>query len=351
MRTSIAVVTGLLSLLQVAMLWGAQRVVLVAGGEGGEGVPAVEAKLIGPFGVDFDKAQNLYLVEIAGHRVLRVDRSGLLTRIGGTGQKGDSGDDGPALQAEFNGMHSLAVAPSGYIYVADTWNNRVRKIDLQRGTIHALAGTGKKGFAGDGGPAVSAQFGGIYCVALDPRGQRLVLTDLDNRRIRVVNLATGIVNTRAGNGEKGKPMDGATAQQAPLVDPRAAVVDAQDNLYVLERGGHALRVVDSRGVIRTLIGDGKGDTKLKGPKHLCLDREGNVIIADTENHRIIKYLVREGKTVIVAGTGEKGKAGVGGPPDRLQLNQPHGVTISPTGELMIVDSSNDRVLKIESTGS
>jgi lysophospholipase L1-like esterase/sugar lactone lactonase YvrE len=323
--------------------------VLVAGGSGAEGGPAAAAKLDGPFGVDFDRAGNAFLVEIAGHRVLKIDRQGVLTRVGGTGAKGDAGDGGPAMKAEFNGMHSLAVAPNGDIFVADTWNNRVRKFDPRTGTITALAGTGKKGFSGDGGPAVRAEFGGIYCVALDPKGERLVLTDLDNRRIRVVDIATGVVATAAGNGEKGKPADGADARTAPLVDPRAAVLDSLGNVWILERGGNALRVVDPAGKIRTVIGDGKGDLTVKGPKHLCIDRDGSVIVADTENHRILKYLPRENKTVLIAGTGEKGTAGVGGPPDQVQLSQPHGVTIGPTGELFIVDSSNNRVLKIERT--
>jgi DNA-binding beta-propeller fold protein YncE len=321
---------------------------LVAGGSGGEGGPAIEAKLDGPFGIDFDTAKNAYLVEISGHRVLRIDPRGTLTRLGGTGQKGNGGDGGPALNAEFNGMHSLAVA-SNQIYIADTWNNRVRSIDLQSGRISAVAGTGNKGFSGDGGPAVKAEFGGIYCVALDPKGNRLILTDLDNRRIRVVDLKSGLVSTAAGNGEKGKPEDGAIAASAPLVDPRAAVADSAGNLYILERGGHALRVVDSEGKIRTLIGDGKSDTMLKGPKHLCVDREGNVIIADTENHRIVKYVVRDKEILPVAGTGQKGTGGVGGPPNQVQLNQPHGVTIGPDGELLIVDSTNNRVLKLEIT--
>lgn len=339
--------TGLFFCFAIGAARAADKVVLVAGGSGDEGGPATAAKLDGPFGVDFDRSGTAFLVEIAGHRVLRIDRRGMLTRVAGTGAKGDGGDGGPALKAEFNGMHSLAIAPSGEIFVADTLNNRVRKLDARTGTITAFAGTGKKGFSGDGGPAVQAEFGGIYCVAIDPQGKRLVLTDLDNRRIRVVDLSTGIVTTAAGNGEKGKPADGADARTAPLVDPRAAVLDLHGNLWILERGGNALRVVDPAGKIRTVIGDGKGTVTVKGPKHLCTDRDGNVIIADTENHRILKYLPREDKTVPVVGTGEKGTAGVGGPPDQVQLNQPHGVTIGPSGELYIVDSSNNRVLKIE----
>jgi sugar lactone lactonase YvrE len=254
-------------------------------------------------------------------------------------------------------MHSLAVAPNGDIFLADTWNQRVRSIDSRTGIITTIAGTGEKGFSGDGGPALKAQFGGIYCIALNAAGDRLFMADLDNRRIRVLNLKTGIVQTVAGNGKKGVPEDGALAASAPLVDPRAVAVDVNGNVYVLERSGHALRVIDVRGRIKTVVGTGKpgatgdgGDARgatLNGPKHLAVDREGNVIIADTENHMIRKYIPTEGKIVRVAGTGKKGSAGIGGPPERAELSQPHGVYVHPSGVLYIADSSNHRVLKIE----
>jgi sugar lactone lactonase YvrE len=294
---------------------------------------------------------------MTGQRVRKVDAKGILTTIAGTGQKGDGGDGEAATKAQFNGMHSLAVTANGDLYLADTWNNRVRKIDAKTGVITTVAGTGQKGFSGDGGPAAKAQFGGIYCVALDPKGERLYLADLDNRRIRVVDLKSGTVNTVAGNGERGVPKDGADARSAPLVDPRAVAVDAKGNVYILERSGHALRVVDDKGKIRTVAGTGKagatgdgGDARqatLNGPKHLCIDLEGNVLIADTENHLIRKYLPKEGKIVRVAGTGKKGADGVGGDPLKADLSQPHGVYMHPSGVLYISDSSNHRVLKIE----
>jgi sugar lactone lactonase YvrE len=336
----------------------ADKLVLVAGGgQESDGVPATQGRLQAPFGVDFDKAGNLFLVELTGQRVRKVDRQGILTTIAGTGQQGDRGDGGPPLKAQFNGMHSLAIAPNGDIYLSDTWNNRVRKIDAKTGVLVPVAGTGQKGFSGDGGPATQAQFGGIYCVALAPKGERLYLADLDNRRIRVVQWETGVVSTVAGNGQRGVPMDGAEARSAPLIDPRAVAVDGQGHVYILERSGHALRVVDPNGKIRTVVGTGKagatGDggparqATLNGPKHLCIDLEGNVLIADTENHLIRKYLPREEKIVRVAGTGKKGTAGVGGPPEQAEFNQPHGVYVHPTGVLYITDSSNNRVLKIE----
>jgi NHL repeat len=333
------------------------RLVPVAGGgSGGDGSPADRAELIGPFGVGFDAEGTLFFVEMTGNRVRKIGPDGLVTTIAGTGRKGSIGDDGPAAKAELNGPHSLAVTRNGDVLVADTWNNRVRKIDARSGRITTVAGTGKKGFSGDGGPAAQAEFGGIYCLALDEAGQTLDLADLDNRRVRRINLATGIVSTVAGNGQKGVPNDGDEARSSPLVDPRAVAIDGRGNLYILERSGHALRVVDRSGKIRTVAGNGQqGDSgdggdarqaRLNGPKHLCVDARGNVLIADTENHRIRLYNPEDGTIRTVAGNGRKGTKGLGGPPSGAQLAQPHGVTIGPGGVLYISDSSNNRIVKI-----
>ena len=357
MRVRIDAVGAVVLVLAGAPAVQAEKLLLVAGGgNGADGTAAAQAKLVTPFGVDFDRSGNLYFVEFTGYRVRKIDPRGILTTIAGTGEKGGGSDGVPALKARFNGMHSLAVTPAGDVLVADTWNNRVRKIDARTGLITTIAGTGEKGYSGDDGPAVKARFGGIYCLALDAKGERLYLADLDNRRIRVIDLGSGIARTMAGNGRRGVPEDGADARSAPLLDPRAVAVDAQGNVYILERSGNALRVVDAAGKIRTVAGTGQkgagGDggparqATLNGPKHLCIDRDGNVIIADTENHLIRKYLPREGKIVRVAGTGKKGTAGLGGPPEHAELNQPHGVYVHPSGDLYIADSSNHRVLRI-----
>jgi hypothetical protein len=333
------------------------RIELVAGGgTGGDRASARQAKLTSPFGTAFDSAGTLDFVEMLGHRVRKIGADGLVTTLAGTGRAGSGGDNGPAAAAELNGPHSLAVTGNGDIFVADTWNNRVRKIDARTGQITNVAGMGLKGFSGDGGPAAQAEFGGIYCLALDEDKQTLDLADLDNRRVRRVDLKTGTVTTVAGNGKKGVPADGDDARSAPLVDPRAVARDGRGNLYILERGGHALRVVDRAGRIRTVAGTGKagdsgdgGDARratLNGPKHLCADAAGNVLIADTENHRVRIYRSHEGTIDTVAGTGRKGTAGLGGPPRDAELNQPHGVTVGPGGILYIADSSNNRILKI-----
>lgn len=332
----------------------ADKVIVVAGADDSA---ATKAEIRTPFGAEFDRQGNMYIAEYSGHRVLKVDGKGVLRVLAGTGEKGFGGDGGPALKAKFNVMHNLAIAASGDVYIADTGNRRVRKIDAETGTIMTIAGTGKKGFSGDGGPAAEADFGDIYCAALDPDGKRLYLADLDNRRIRVVDLKTNIVRTVAGNGRRGVPEDGAEAMKAPLVDPRAVAVDGKGNIYVLERGGHALRVVNAAGTIRTVAGTGKqgfsgdgGDAikaRFNGPKHLYLDADGNVLIADTENHVIRKYRPADGKIVRVAGSGKQGKGGVGGPAEHVELNQPHGVYVHRSGAIYIADSTNHRILKIE----
>jgi DNA-binding beta-propeller fold protein YncE len=354
----LAAVVALVSPLALAQLARADRLVLVAGGgEQGDGHEAARAKLVQPFGVDFDDGGMILVVEMAkGERLRAINTRGRLGTLAGTeGKKGGDGDGGPGGKATFNGMHSLAVGPKEAVYLADTWNNRVRVYDLAVDRVAAFAGTGEKGFSGDGGPADRAKFGGVYCVSFDPEMKDLYITDLDNRRIRKVDMTTKVVTTVAGNGQKGVPKDGGDATKEPLVDPRAHAVDRDGNLWILERGGHALRVVDSKGKIRTVAGTGtKGmgtgkalEAAMNGPKHLCIDRDGTVLIADTENHRIVRYNPKDGTLSAVAGTGKKGTAGVGGDPLRAEFNQPHGVIVHPkSGEIFISDASNGRVLKI-----
>ncbi|MSU71875.1 MAG: hypothetical protein EXS43_05980 [Opitutus sp.] len=328
----------------------AAKIVLVAGGSADAvNVPAKEAKLKEPFGAEFDRAGNLFILEMgSGNRLLKVDAKGTLSHVAGTGVAGSAGDGGPALQAQFNGPHNLAVLPDGNVLIADTWNGRIRKVDFKAGVVSTLPGYGV--------PVEKAKASGPYCIALDFTGTKLYLADL--QVVRVIDLATGKSTVVAGNGQKGRPQDGAVATEAPLSDPRAVAVDRKGNVYILERNGHALRVVDTAGKIRTVVnasgtkgGDGDGGPALaatmNGPKHLCVDREDNVIIADAENNLVRKYLPATGRIVRVAGTGQPGTAGLGGDPMQAEVFRPHGVTVhARTGELYITDSYNNRILKI-----
>lgn len=328
----------------------ADKIVLVAGGtRDAVGIPAVDAVLREPFGTGFDAAGNMWIVEmISGNRLLKVDAAGVLTHFAGQLKPGFSGDDGPALQAQFNGPHNLAVLPNGNVLIGDTWNGRVREVDVKRTTVKSLAGFEV--------PVEKAKGSGPYCIALSPNGSKLYVANL--RQIHEVDLATGRSKVIAGNGKKGMPRDGDMATQSPLIDPRAVAVDASGNIYILERGGHALRMVEKSGRIRTVVnasgtkgasGDGGPAlaATMNGPKHICMDRDEGVLIADAENHLIRRYLPKDGTIQRVAGTGKQGSAGAGGDPLQCQLARPHGVTVHPkTGELFITDSYNNRVLKI-----
>lgn len=321
----------------------------------GDAVLVLGEHLREPFGVTFTPEGAAFIVEMSGHRVSRLSPQGTVRVIAGTGEQGFTGDDGPAIEARFNGPHHLLMGPDGHLYIADTWNHCVRKIDLATGIVSRVAGTGEKGFSGDGGKAVDAKFGGIYALAF--AGRTLFICDLDNRRVRTVDLSAGIVRTVAGNGEKGVPIDGQDALTQPLVDPRAVAVDSVGRLYILERGGHALRVVERNGRIRTVAGTGtpgfSGDggparaAQLRGPKHISVDHADNVLISDTENHVIRRYSPGTGLITRFAGTGEAGSSGVNGPPEQCMLNRPHGAQIHwATRAIYISDSDNHRVLRV-----
>ncbi len=312
----------------------------------GDDDAATPSPLHRPFGVDFDAAGNMYIVELEGGRVHRRDAvSGEVTTIAGSSDKGHGGDGGPAARATFNGMHNVAVTPDGDVYIADSWNHCVRRIDGRTGIITTAFGTGEEGFSGDGGPASEARFNYVMCITLSPAGDALHVADLRNRRVRTIDLASGIVTTIAGNGERGVPEDGAMAVESPLVDPRAVAADSKGNVYVLERGGHALRVVAPDGAIRTVVnasgepGDDDGPAlmaRLRSPKHIAVDSEDCVVIADDQNGLIRRYDPRIERVTTLLGRG-----------DGIELRSPHGVCFEQ-GKLFVVDTGNDRILRVYS---
>ena len=336
----------------------AEKIVLVAGGGAAEkDAPAAQCALHEPFDVEFTPAGEMVIAEMEhGNRVLKVDAGGILRVIAGTGAKGYLGDGGPAVAASFSGIHNLAVLPGGDLLLADTFSNALRRIDMKTGVIQTMAGNGKQGFGGDGGPASAAQFSTVIQISLDPAAAQLYVADIGNRRVRRIDLGSGIISTVAGNGRTGVPADGAEALNAPLVDPRAVVPDAAGGFYILERSGNALRYVDAAGKIKTVAGTGqKGFTgdggpalaaTLNGPKYVTLDHDGSVLIADAENNVVRRYAPKTGLITRVAGTGKSGAAGLGGDPLQCQLRRPHGVTVARDGTLFIADSYNDRILKI-----
>jgi len=299
-----------------------------------------------PMGIDFDDAGNMYIVELAGGRAHKLDAAGKLTHYSGDGGQSYTGDGGPVGNATFNGMHNVAVTPEGDVYISDSWNHVIRKVDRHTGTISTVAGTGKEGYGGDGGPATSAQFNMLMCVSLNPACDKLYMADGANRRIRMVDLVTGIADTVAGNGEKGVPHDGAVARTSPLVDPRAVAVDSKGLIYVLERSGNAIRVVTPDGRIHTVAGTGeKGhrdgpalSATFGAPKHITIDDRDRVIVADDANAAIRRYDPAEGTVTTLLGQGS------GNPP--IELSRPHGVCFK-RGTLWVVDTGHDRIFHVE----
>lgn len=328
----------LLTLLLCAGFAHSAEVVVVAG----DG----EHKLVEPFAVEFGPKGDWYICEYKGQRIVRVESGGKITILAGTGKEGNSGDGAAASTATLRDPHGIALSQSGQMYVADTLNHTIRRIDLKTNVITTIAGTGEKGFSGDGGPAAKAQFNGTFALALNKANDRLYVADLSNRRVRMIDLKSGIISTIAGNGQNGEPSDGAEAASSPLVDPRAVTVDSKGNVYILERRGNALRVVDAKGKIRTLIRPGSVTPDLNGPKHLCVDGRDSVIIADAENHLIRRYDPGSGRTTVIAGTGKPGSRIHSSNPLSTELNRPHGVTVNRRGELYVSDSYNHRILKL-----
>lgn len=298
-----------------------------------------------PFGVDFLSDGTMIIVELGGGRVHAFTPDGAFQTLSGDGSTGYDGDGGPARAATFNGIHNVAVAADDAIYISDSWNHCVRRIDPDDGTISTVVGTGAAGDSGDDGPALDATFNYIMCVSLSPDHEQLYLADLNNRRIRVVALASGIVSKVAGDGRRGIPTDGEPALSSPLVDPRAVAVDSEGRVYILERGGHALRVVETDGAIRTVAGTGEAgfrdgpalEAQLNGPKHLAVAPDDSVYIADDVNGAIRRY-DPETKTVsTVLGRG------FGHP--SLTLLHPHGVCVEGD-TLYVVDTGHDRIFRM-----
>jgi len=342
----------LVCLCRCSLFSAADEVQVVVGGlmsaEGGDWKPDT-SPLTAPFGVAFDRAKTMWIVELEGGRVHRLSADGRLQQAGGDGSRSYRGDGGPLAQATFDGMHNCAVLPNDDLLIADSWNHCVRLVSAETHVISTIAGTGKQGFSGDGGPAVHATFDYVMCITLNPAASVLHIADLNNRRVRALDLKTGVVRTVAGNGQKGVPADGLRAVDAPLVDPRAAAEDSAGRLYVLERGGHALRVVLPDGTMRTVSGTGRqgfadggpGEAQFGAPKHLCVGVRDRIYIADDQNGAIRVYDPQTHKVLTVLGRGFGD--------ERIRLKNPHGVTVHD-GWLYVVDMGNNRVLRMREPG-
>jgi len=328
----------------------------------GDGGPAAQAQLDGPWGGIADSIGNLYIAEIWGNRIRKVGADGMITTVAGNGQSGYSGDGGPATQAKLNSPAYVAVDALGNLYTTDSGNFRIRKVD-RSGIITTVAGNGIEGYSGDGGPATESRIS-PEGIAVDDAGN-LYLTDRGNIRVRRVD-TNGIITSVAGNGNKGYSGDGGPAAQAGLDDPVGVAADHFGNFYICDRGDHRIRLVTNAftsnadpNIITTIAGNGNSGSSGDGgpategqlfrPWGVTVDSSNNFYFADYGNDRIRK-VDTNGILTTVAGNGEPGDSGDGGPATQARLDSPLDVTIDARGDLYIADTWNQRIRKVDKNG-
>ncbi len=321
-------------------------------GFSGDGGPAVAAQVDNPFGVIRGPDGAIWFCEYSGQRIRRVAADGKISTIAGSGEKGFRGDGGPALQASFNLPHEIRFDRHGDLYIVDMQNHAVRKVDMKTRAISTVAGSGKPGYAGDGGPATKSLLKSPHSIQFGPDGN-LYICDIGNHVIRRVDMHSGVISTFAGTGVAGATPDGSPIQGTPLKGPRSLDFDREGNLWLATREGNQVFKFDLRaGKIMHVAGTGVsgftgngGPAKqatLKGPKGIAIDADGNVWLADTESHTVRMINAKSGNLELIAGTGEEGD-GPDGDPLKCKMNRLHGVFVDTDGSIFIGDSQAHRV--------
>ncbi len=315
-------------------------------GFSGDGGPATLATLREPIGIAIDSNGAVYFSDSSNDRVRKVS-GGIITTVVGNGATGFSGDGGPATSASLAFPEGVAVDPTGNIYIGDAQNQRIRMVS--KGIITTIGGNGQFKFSGDGGPAVSASVQSPASVAVDSAGN-LYIADTGNNRIRKVS--SGIISTVAGS-VAGFAGDGSLATSAALYGPHGVAVDSSGNVYVADTYNSRVRKI-SNGIITTIAGTGtpgsSGDgglatnAQLTSPVSVAVDSTGNIFISDSDENRIRK--VSNGIISTVAGNGTAGYSGDNGPATSAALNHPNGIAVDSDGALYISDVSNNRVRKV-----
>ena len=377
-------------------------------GWSGDGGAAVAARLNEPKAVALDHDGNLLIADSENHVIRKVDRrSGLITTVAGCTSSHDSpltvmnraavpatddplsegsssaeaafvqqsdlsgtvryvvngvgstkrfaGDGGLALDALLNFPTAIAADAEGDLYIADTMNHRIRRVDARTGRITTIAGVGLPRFGGDGGPSVAA--GLNEPAALVVQGARLYVADQSNNRIRMVNLRTGVITTVAGTGTATFNGDGRPATEAALAGPSGLTIGTDGRLYIADTFNGRIRAVDpATGIIETVVGDG-GEYRYQGemeaaspslsrPSGIAVDWEGNVFMTDSDNHLVRRWDRVAGRIDRVAGTGSANYGGDGKTPLEASLNYPFGLVMDQENHLFVADTFNHRIREI-----
>ena len=351
------VVLGLLALSPSATSVGAQSTITTVAGSGpgfsGDGGPASQAKLVQPRDTALAPDGSIYVADTFNHRIRRIDTDGTITTIAGTGSETYNGDGIAATSASLSMPHDVTVSRRGVVFIADSGHHRIRRVGLD-GTITTVAGTGRAGSTGDGGPATEARIRNPKSVALYDGG--LYFSSLENK-VRRVDLSTGTITTVAGTGSPGYAGDGGPATEARLTSPQRIAIDSHGTIFIADSDNNVVRRIGARsGKISTVAGTGDlgssgvggpaTDALLDHPRGLALDGDDRLYVADSDNHRVLKVDLVAGTIRLVAGT-TRGFSGDGGPAGSAQLYQPRGLTVLPGHDLLVADTFNNRLRLID----
>jgi len=324
--------------------------------EGATGLLGTDTLVNNPYGVVVGPDGALYFCEVDTGRTRRLhlgtDR---LTTVAGNGEKAYEGDGGTAMDASFSAPHEIRFDSRGNLYVVERDSHVVRKVDAETGLVSTVAGTGEPGYGGDGGAATRAQLRQPHSIAFDADGN-LLICDIGNSRVRTVNMNTGLIHTLSGTGERIATPDSGPLSGTPLLGPRSIDTDPQGNAYLVLREGNAVFRLDIRGNrLQRIAGTGErgysGDggpasqATFNGPKGIAYSvSDHSLYIVDTENHVIRRMNLNTGVLDTVLGNGQRGD-GPDGNPLGCKLDRPHGVTVHE-GIVYVTDSESHRVRAI-----
>ena len=352
-RTSLLAV-GLTVVAAVGVPHAATQTVTTVIGTGVAGYS--DTQVNNPYGIIVGPDGALYFCDLDNQRIRRFDpKTKKVTTVAGSGEKGYGGDGGAALQASLNMPHEIQFDQAGNLYIAERDNHVIRKVEAKTGVISTVAGTGAPGFSGDGGPGAQAQLRQPHSIVFDRDGT-LLICDIGNQRIRRLHLDTGVIETWAGTGQAAETADNAPVAGTPLRGPRTMAMAPNGDLYLALREGNAILRIDARTqTLHRIAGTGEqgyaGDggpalaAKLGGPKGLAY-AGGQLYVADTENHVIRKIDLTSGLISTALGTGIRGD-GPETSPLECKLSRPHGLLADSTGRLYITDSEAHRIRMLE----